>query len=373
MKYTPGNKAVRDTEHIIGDENKAIWLQRANVPQEEVAPFIKRFKKQALQKRLFSALSLKSLEGIGSTRQYLQGGFKKPYAGDIDVIMELGVWENTMTQKVDKILQACKDNGIPHVQSFGNVSLFFPVSQRVTPQELAIQLDVMLAPKSPNHAIFRYMKDIRYFSAEPYAPTTDGPSLKWVHTSLLLEKALGADNIVMDNTWLYRLHYIDTFTRKTQKELLTTLADKRSSLKKISKKLTLHEAWAQERMKTWFPHLWEQVTVENKKQLLPGGQAVYEEVSDLITQKHYIADPFAFLAKEYNRTQINTFSDGLQAIASLYEQGKYTEAQLQDLFLPYAQRLADKNKGTTRFPTVETMIHNHFPFIDFTALREKGE
>lgn len=134
-------------------------------------------------------VTTEKVAGLGSTRQILQDlPGKKPKSGDVDL---LTVTANVPTSEaVDALKNHFNSAGMENKSFFGNIfSVAFETEHHSDP----VQIDLMLAEPSENDRIYRYLRDLKFFSGEEWDPDRDF-LLKGLHRTELirrLTKAIG--------------------------------------------------------------------------------------------------------------------------------------------------------------------------------------
>jgi hypothetical protein len=364
MQYIPEYSEARKSEKIVWERNISANITRASLPCLEVKNFFVWLKKQLNEHQLFDEKSLESLRWIGSTRQYLEEGFQNPYAGDIDVIIQLPVGQELIEIYLHKQIKPILEKiWVRYQQSFWNISIFVPVQQEVSHEPLYIQVDIMLAPE--DERVFLFMKQIRYFSGEPYALISWKYYLKWVHTAVLLENMLQTKWYLMDNFGIYHEQW-KTLDEKTKDQLKKVFDEKKNAAKKKSKKLKIHAESLPDWLYHWFPLSGQWVTSDNKNNILPDNQKLYEEIEHCLTENIYEKDFESFLSDVFWWQWVRTFEEWLIVIKKKFTDGLFTQEEIQSICIRYATRLIDKNKGTLRFPELQQKIALAFPFVDFS-------
>lgn len=366
MHYIPQHPNDRKSEAIIWDKNHAVDVTRASLPCNEVKDFFVRLKNQFADHHLFDEKSLQTLQWIWSSRQYLEEGFQKPYAWDLDMIIQLPVSQELLGSYIDDHLKLTLDDlWIKYQQSFWNISLFIPVVQEISDEQLYVQVDIMLAPW--DDTVFTFMKDVRYFSGEPYALIDWKYYLKWVHSALLLENMLKTKWYLMNNLGIYREKY-NSWDESIKNAVTELLATKNSEIKKKTKKLKIHNEVVSDWLQNGFPLSDAWVTHETKQNILPEQQKLYEEIENCLIKRIYEEDFSSFLSESFAWEWVRSFEEWLTALNMKYHHGFFTQDEIQSLFIDYADRLIEKNKWTLWFPALQKKISTVFPFIDFSEV-----
>jgi hypothetical protein len=182
------SKVLKLTEQIINEGGFA-FDNVSDVPSSKARSIFKEYIILLSKSKL---IDIDKVVGIGSSRQILQKlPGAKQVSGDIDLLGVTTSKKDSVKDVSRKLVRFFEQKGIESKSFFGNiVSVSFP-SKAYTKNN--VQIDLMIAVPSPKDRVYKYLRDLKFFSAEDYREDTP-LVIKGAHRAELirfLTKAVG--------------------------------------------------------------------------------------------------------------------------------------------------------------------------------------
>lgn len=363
---------ARESSEVVGDiydkkHNKnleGLHIPRANIPKKSVQLIYQEVVHKLQKHKIFDAKSLSTIVWVWSTRQYLEENYQKPYAGDLDILIEVPVAEDMLHEYIkEELIPKFEWAWIKLSYILGSFSLFFPI-HHTQYDDLHVQVDIMFAPESKGSRIYKYMQD-RYLSGDTYV-LQDGYSLKWVHTNQLKENILLHEWYYMWKTWLYQKKRVNQkeMNGNKRKELLQTLGEKNRQLKKLRPNADIINNIIQGNELPWGKEYSHTTLFWHEQNL------VYPEILELLINKKTTRKLHTVIYKEiFGVKEIRTFDHITDILQQKKIDGVYSEQEVQSLIRSYAKKLMSKNKWVLWTPYIKKLLDEKMS-IDRTEIDE---
>lgn len=221
----------KNDEQFIMSEGKGAFEDTARIPSGKVQAIYKEFTRHLEE---IGAVNESKIDGLGSTRPILEGESGAPNtAGDIDLVVAASE-ESSISSALEELKQHFSSQGMETNRFFGNI---FSVSFNGDSYGQNVQIDVMVARPDPEDRMYRYLRDLKFFS--PVTDTERDFQVKGLHRTELIKKLAKAVGLSFARDGLAA--YTWSPEHQTYESFMERLENKYSRTRKEENKKRLQE------------------------------------------------------------------------------------------------------------------------------------
>lgn len=160
---------------------------------------------------------------LGSTRSILGGSDSAPdQAGDIDMVVLARYQQDVLSDVLGDLYDHFEGSGLSHKHFFKNI---FSIAFENEITDEPVQVDLVISERDPGRKMYRYLRDLKYFSS-PDSSTNLGFKVKGLHRTELIRSFARVHGLSMATKGFSA--YVWAPKHETYSDLMERLEDKYS-------------------------------------------------------------------------------------------------------------------------------------------------